>query len=273
MKRNPTYFNHPNQCIDFSYIKGVSLAEAIYAPNLELPKHLHHNAGFCLTLRGSYIESEGNRVLECQPSDVKFNPAGDEHSNRYGSENVRVFVIELKKEWLARTGARNFVGNSPGVFRNNSIAWLMMKLRKEFHSRDLEASLAIEGIMLEIIAETSRNWAKFAEDKCPRWLSQAKEFIDDCFYEPLTLSIIAETVGVHPVYLANTFKRHYQCSIGEYLRRRRIEFASQKLSTSKDELVDIALASGFSNQSHFSRIFKQVTGLTPLRYRRIRQQS
>lgn len=267
MKYNPTYFNHHSQFIKFTYVKGVSLAEAVYASNLELPRHRHRHAGFCLTLQGEYTESNDNKLLECKPSYVKFNPAGDEHSNRYGKESVRIFVMEIKADWLDRMDVHVLLGNTPVVFRNKSIYWLMMRLRREFYSRDVESTIAIEGLTLELIAEASRNRAEIVNDSQSRWLTQAKNFLDERFNEPLDLAVIADCVGVHPVYLANSFRRHYQCSIGEYLRRRRIEFACHKISTSKDSLVDIALEAGFSNQSHFTRIFKQITGTTPSRFR------
>lgn len=51
--------------------------------------------------------------------------------------------------------------------------------------------------------------------------SPTKEMLHDNFLQPLSLSQIAVTVGVHPVYLATAFRRHYQFSIGEYRRRLR----------------------------------------------------
>lgn len=267
MKDNGTYCSYHGEFTNSRVVKDLALAEAIYAPNLELPKHSHRHSGFCLILEGRYIESYGKTVLELKPSCVKFQPAGEVHSDFYGNERVYCFIVELEPEWLTRMGAYALVGNSPMVFPSSSITWLMMRLRKEFHSLDDEAPLAIEGLVLELIAETSRNRKMISEDNASRWLQQAKEFLDERFSRPLTLSVIAESAGVHPVYLANSFRRRYGCSIGEYLRRRRVEFACQEISTAKDSLVDIALAAGFSNQSHFSRTFKRVTGMTPAQYR------
>ncbi len=248
-------------------LKGLSLAETLGASNLKLPIHSHRLAGFCLILQGGYIESYGKTILECKPSFVKFHPAGEAHSDFYGSKPVHNFIVEIQPAWLTSMGANAFVGNNPIVFNNNSISWLMINIRKEFHSKDEEAPLNIQGLVLELIAETSRNGKKILEDNCPRWLGQAKELLDEQFSENLSLSFIAQSVGVHPVYLASSFRRYYRSSIGDYLRQRRIEFACHKISTSKDSLVNIALTSGFSNQAHFSRIFKQTTGMSPAQYR------
>jgi AraC family transcriptional regulator len=267
MKDNNTYCSYHGEFINSRVVRGLPLAEAVYAPNLVLPKHSHPHACFCLILQGEYTESYGRTLLECKPLSVKFQPAGEVHSDLYGRDRVYSFIVELKSEWLTRTDAYGFVDDGPMVFRGNSMAWLMMRLRKEFHSADEEAPLAIEALMLELIATTSRNRKVILKENHLRWLQQAKEFLDDSFSQTVTLSAIAESVGVHPVYLAHSFRKHYQCSIGEYLRRRRVEFACHKISTSKDSLINIALAAGFSNQSHFSRIFKRVTGMSPSQYR------
>lgn len=251
-------------------LKGLSLAETIGASNLKLPLHSHRLAGFCLILQGGYIERYGKTALECKPWIVKFHPAGEAHSDFYGDKTVRNFIVELKPEWLSSMGANDFLASEPVLFTDSSISWLMMRLRKEFHTADTEASPAIQGLVLQLIAEASRDRKRFFDDGCPRWLAQAKELIDEQFSENLSLAFVAQSVGVHPVYLAHSFRRRYSCSVGEYLRRRRIEFACHRIAESKDSLIEIALASGFSNQSHFSRTFKQITGMSPARYRAAR---
>lgn len=273
MKSARDYCNHYGSFTKGRIIKGLSLGEAIYASHRRLPKHSHQYPSLCFILQGGYVESYDGASLDCQPSNVKFQPAGEAHTNFYGKKTVRIFIVELESAWLTRTGADVLVGNTPLVFQNNSLTWLMTKLRREFHSTDVEASLAIEGLVLELIAETSRNRTKFLEcgssgiSAAPRWLKQAKELLDEQFSQPLTLSVVACAVGVHPVHLAHSFRRYYRFSVGEYLRARRVEFAARQISASADALANIALSAGFANQAHFSRIFKQITGLSPAKYR------
>ena len=70
---------------------------------------------------------------------------------------------------------------------------------------------------------------------------------------------------MHPVYLACAFRRHYRCTIGEYVRQLRVESACRELSKANTPLSQIALTAGFTDQSQFSRTFKRVIGLTPTR--------
>lgn len=267
MKEARVYLNYHGVVLNSRLIRELRLAEAVYAPRMELPKHSHCYDGLCLILQGSYTESYGRTLLECKPSHVKFHPAGEEHSDVYGNQGVRIFIVDLPSEWLRRMDAGALVGNSPLVYKNSSLAWLMMRLRAEFHHPGDESPLVVEGLVLELIAEASRSRKRLSAAAPPPWLQQARDFLYEQFSAPISLSLVAQFVGVHPVYLATSFRRHYRMSIGDYLRRRRVEFACHKLSTSKESLVDIALAAGFSNHSHFSRIFKQVTGMTPANYR------
>jgi AraC family transcriptional regulator len=87
------------------------------------------------------------------------------------------------------------------------------------------------------------------------------------FAENVTLAELAKMVGVHPVYLASSFRKQYGCTVGEYRQRLRIEFACRELAKDHSSLAQIALAAGFANQAHFSRTFKRVTGTTPAKYR------
>ncbi len=74
-------------------------------------------------------------------------------------------------------------------------------------------------------------------------------------------------MGVHPVHLARTFRRVHRMTFAGYVRQVRIEFARRELAVSGAPLGDIAVAAGFCDQSHFSRLFKRYTGQTPAEYR------
>ncbi|HYR28431.1 MAG TPA: helix-turn-helix transcriptional regulator, partial [Thermoanaerobaculia bacterium] len=64
------------------------------------------------------------------------------------------------------------------------------------------------------------------------------------------------------------FRRHFRCTVGDYVRERRIEYASRELARSATPLALIALDAGFASQAHFSTTFKRMTGFTPAAYRR-----
>jgi AraC family transcriptional regulator len=104
--------------------------------------------------------------------------------------------------------------------------------------------------------------------RAPQWLKRAREIVETRFLEPLSLAEIAAAVGVHLVHLSREFHRYNRCTVGELIRRRRVEHACDLLKHSDLSLAEIALACGFSDQSHFSMMFKRHMGITPSRFRK-----
>ena len=85
----------------------------------------------------------------------------------------------------------------------------------------------------------------------------------------MSLIALATLVGVHPSYLARMFRRHYGCSVGDYVVRLRLDFAIRELINSDLSLAEIASAAGFYDQSHFTHVFKFHFGITPSNLRAI----
>lgn len=126
----------------------------------------------------------------------------------------------------------------------------------------------MEGLALEIFAEASRGGVRTLDRKPPRWLLRARDLLHDRFSEDVSLREVAAAVGIHPVHLARVFRKEYGCTVGDYIRRLRVEFACRKLAESETPLAQIAILSGFSDQSHFSNAFRRQMRMTPGEFRR-----
>ena len=143
----------------------------------------------------------------------------------------------------------------------NSLPELFLRMYYKFREMDDESLKALEQALLEG-QSVSNSGRRF-----PQWLERVRIILEQRFAEPYKLSEIAAEAGVHPVHLAREFRKHYGTSVGEYLRRVRIEYACRELMDSNVAVTNIALAAGFADQSHFSRTFKRLCGTTPGRYR------
>ncbi len=247
-------------------VAGFVLREIVHQPGVKIPKHSHERAHIGFVLRGVFTEECERKKLECKPLSVSFLSPGATHSDDFRN-GAHCFVLEIAPERLERV-REHLTLNEPLCRYGGMLGWLTLRLYAEARRKDEASSLAVEGLSLEILAELSRQQAISSERKPPRWLEQARELIHGQFTESLTHDQIATAVAVHPVHLAGVFRRHYGCTIGEYARRLRVEFACRNISTSNASLADIALAAGFSDQSHFSKVFKQLTGMTPAQFRK-----
>lgn len=148
-----------------------------------------------------------------------------------------------------------------------SLSRLAASLNNELGISDCASPLAIEGLLLEAAVQVGRHSEREPEKLAPVWLSRARDFIQEESANNITLGEIATAAGVHPVHLARVFHRRFGCTIAEYLRRLRVDAASRAIAQSDAPLAQIAANAGFSDQSHFCRIFKRVTGMTPSKYR------
>ncbi|MDT7604271.1 MAG: AraC family transcriptional regulator, partial [Acidobacteriota bacterium] len=208
---------HSGELTISSPVANFFITETVYAPRVRLPRHSHRRACFCLVLQGAYTERYRHKTIECLPSHLIFRPAAEPHSDHIGDGDVRCFIIEFETEWLARVRGRSARMDEPVSFRRHQLVWLATRLRGEARRADEFSSLAVEGLMLEMVAGVARESARISDDEHPRWLRRAREILHDNFAERMSLSVIAETVGVHPVYLATAFRRRFGCSVGEYV--------------------------------------------------------
>lgn len=246
---------------------SFELSERVYSPGYRTPKHTHKQALFCFVMQGNYTESYGGKTRECQSSTLLFHPPGELHAEHFHEAGGRSFIVEIAPDWLAHIREQLPLAEHSADFQGSVFESLARKLYREFTHEDCASSIIIEGLMMEMIGETMRCRTAQTSYAAPRWLQQAKDLLHVRFAEDLTLADVAQNVGVHPVYLAQTFRKIYQCTVGEYVRQRRIEYACHELTTSARPIVEIALAAGFCDQSHFTRTFKRAIGTAPSQYR------
>lgn len=107
--------------------------------------------------------------------------------------------------------------------------------------------------------------------KIPVWATELKTIIQDQIDTNLALSLtgISQELNVNPAYVSREFSKYFDnLSFGEYIRKLRIEKAIVFIETSDYSLSEISYLTGFSDQSHFTRIFKLETGKTPSEYKK-----
>lgn len=102
---------------------------------------------------------------------------------------------------------------------------------------------------------------------------QVCQYVRQNYSSSLSLPELAELVHTNPSYLSRVFKQSTGISLVSYITRIRIE-AAKKMLTDTDELVvDIASACGYNYVPHFNKIFKKMTGMTPVQYKKLNQKS
>jgi hypothetical protein len=124
----------------------------------------------------------------------------------------------------------------------------------------------VEHLLIEIFEKYLK---QKSSKKPPAWVQEIRNLIQDQIDTTVTLKELSKELDINPAYLSREFSRHFDnLSFGEYIRKERIEKAIEYLKTSSYSLTKIAYLTGFSDQSHFTRIFKKHTGKSPSVYRK-----
>jgi AraC family transcriptional regulator len=249
---------------------GFTVTEGIHQDGSELPWHHHETPTICYVLKGRFTEMWRGGSIACTSSTMKITPAGERHWNRFSRGDVRGLLIEPDNSRLDRLRPYSGVLDERLSFQSGLLSGIAWRVYDEMRATDSAAPLAIEGLLLELVAAASRlREQNGVSGRRPSWLDDAREQIHVGLGARPSLSGLAESVGVHPVTLARAFRRAFGCTVGEYVRSLRIERAAHQLAQTERSLAEIALEAGFSDQSHFSNLFRRHTGLSPFKYRRV----
>ncbi|MGZ8397770.1 MAG: helix-turn-helix transcriptional regulator [Gemmatimonadales bacterium] len=249
-------------------VGGFTVTEGVHHHGSELPWHHHETPTICFVLEGAFTEMWRGGSIACTSSTLKITPAGDRHCDHFNRGDVRGLLIEADDAQVLAIRPHSAVLDERVAFRGGLVSGMARRVYEEMRRMDAAAPLAIEGLLLELVASASRLNEQNGSSARPRWLEDARDRIHVELAARPSLTGLAASVGVHPVTLARAFRRTFGCTVGEYVRRLRIERAARQLADTDLSLVEIALAEGFSDQSHFSNLFRRHTGLSPFQFRR-----
>jgi AraC family transcriptional regulator len=245
---------------------SIHIEEAEYAPGFCLARHFHDHVEFACSMEGVHWSLLSNAGYTCRPGTLRFLPAGEPHEN-YFPNGARCLRIELRSSILERAREYGAVLSVPGELATPTAATLTQLLVKEFRQKDDLSALSIEGLALQLLQAYS-NEPLSHKERLPQWLGRVREMLHDESTSRLTLAELARRAGRHPVQVCRQFHRRFLCTIGEYVRRLRVGRAQSLLTSSELGLAEIALACGFSDQSHFTRAFRRIAGIPPRQYRK-----
>jgi AraC-like DNA-binding protein len=135
-------------------------------------------------------------------------------------------------------------------------------LQKERHTQN-----PVDNVFIDVYNKFIKQ--KSAQKKTPGWVKELRQIIQDQIDSNLTLAEISKSLDINPSYLSREFSKHFNnLSFGEYIRKLRIEKAIELMQANTYSLTEVAYLTGFSDQSHFTRIFRQHTGKNPSAYKK-----
>jgi AraC family transcriptional regulator len=215
---------------------------------------------------GHCLKTMGNRAMELAPNSGLFLPPQWIQKDLF-TPATTFLSAEFSNNFLGELRESAPVANDAMEISASEVRFLQSRLLQELMDPDPFSALVIEGFLMGAVALAHQRSLPRGSVP-PAWLRRASELLREDMKEPKSLTEIAALVGVHPAHLSKEFRRWFHCTPGEYLRELRIESAKEKLQCSEFTLADISLETGFSDQAHFSNVFRKQTGFTPSSFRR-----
>lgn len=241
------------------------MSETIVAAGVELQDHSHETGQICFLLEGEMRECADGWDVSQQPGALRSLAPGFHHTVIASPESdVLALLLFIDSDrWIPVTATR--------PARADARLWnYANQIRREFNQLDDARHAALEGWAMLALSANAR-LQHISRATPPLWLDDAVSMIEQRACESISLSFVADSIGIHRATLAAAFRRYRDTSVGESIRAVRLRQAIRSLVSSKMPLCEIATACGFHDQAHMGRVFREATGISPGAYRRSRR--
>lgn len=245
--------------------KGISLSEYDYIDS-STPWHFHENPYFMYVIQGNMMDINKKKKSCLAQGSLMFLNWEEEHCSTKESKIGRGFHLQMDRHWLVSLGLDTDLWEGSAKINNPNIHHQLGNIYHEFRQSDSFSALTIEVLVIQLCIALKDKSVSGSKSQ-PAWIKQLKEIIHEGQQE-ITLANLSKELGVHPVHISRTIPIFLNSTLGEYLRKEKIKKAFPLLLNKHIGLSDIAFECKFSDQSHFTRIFKQFYGITPSAFRK-----
>lgn len=248
--------------------KHLQVTESVYGGGESIPEHHHPLPALCVVLEGGYGDQFPSDYVECSPGSAVYYAPGDPHSTTFGELGGRCLDITIDPsifddDLSLPAGIEALRGSHVVMPRADAFA-----LHHALHLSDDLSGRTVEELALGLFADMVRLPSVRVASHAPKWLRRIRDWLEADFAAPPGLDRLAAEAGVHRVHLARAFRVHYGCTIGQFVRLRRVSTAASALRFSGRPLSHVAYEAGFADQSHFTRTFRGLVGIPPGEFRK-----
>jgi len=226
--------------------------------------HYHKNAHISFVLHGGCAEKKQDRY-ERLPGMLTHYSACEPHQVLGVAPFSKHINIELEPEFFNTYEVSDSTLHT-AVAKNPESKFLMIKLYADLVAYDAHSMTSIKMTLLNLVGQTVR-W----QNKCdvPQWVKLVHAYLMDNWDTFPSLQQLSIVAGVHPVHVSKYFPLYFACTLGEFMRKIKIDKAIRLIKFTNEPLTSIAYMCGFTDQSHFIRSFKLHTGYSPSAFRKL----
>lgn len=175
-------------------------------------------------------------------------------------------AVQSSGLWAISAGLAHNYNSDQDLLEKGMLIYDALYSWAKFHKTEKHTQNPGEHFLIEVFDKFLK---QKSSKKIPSWAKELKQIIQDQIDTNISLKQLSQDLEINPAYLSREFSKYFDnLSFGDYIRKLRIEKAIEYLKTSNYSLTKIAYLTGFSDQSHFTRIFKKHTGQNPSSFRK-----
>ncbi|QHW31370.1 AraC family transcriptional regulator [Paenibacillus rhizovicinus] len=238
-----------------------------HEPGTYVDFHKHSCYELVYYVSGSGTMNLGGRTLVYAPGTMTMTRPDYMHDERHDEETEVIFFgfryddfpVPLQNGLIADTEERTVLS-------------LMLTMKEELLAQKAHYVPRTNLLLNEIILLLGRQSETAApqDEHRPERLFYARRYLDENFTQPVELRTLAELSGYSEDHFRHLFKEQTGLPPGQYILRKRLEAAKDRLLHTAQTVSAIGMDCGFSTTSQFIELFKRSFGVTPLQYRKIR---
>ncbi|WP_299439964.1 AraC family transcriptional regulator [uncultured Aquimarina sp.] len=245
-------------------VEGSTITNTLYSENKNNPEwHYHENLHICFVFEGGKAETKHQTIYSKKEGSLFFYHSEERHKWISPLPVSKSANIEIERSFLLEYGLTE-EDIKKAILTNVNAKALILKMQKELLYEDQYDYLHLQTLLLELVSYQKQKINTYQ----PMWAKQLNQLLHDSWNETISLQEIALQVGAHPVTISKNFRKYFHCNLGEYRRKLKIKKSIDLIKNTSLSLSEIAFYCGFTDQSHFIRNFKQLTGFLPKDYRR-----
>lgn len=262
---NPIKIVETNTIQEISIPIGV-LYKQFFPKETSVSHHRHTDPYISFVASGNYLEKGPRTEFLCDKNTAIIHPANDEHSNHFNRDS-KVLSLFFGNTWLDKQG--DFPNDFKScTFKSAKMKILFDKISEEMKTNDPFGCMIMEGLALEVFGEILRHISGKNVSSGEEIAQKAMEYLHDNIEGTVYLRDLSDALNVQKIYIARSFKKATGFSIGEYMRKIKVQKACELLQHTSLPICEIALDAGFCDQSHLNNVFKREIRTTPLVYRK-----
>lgn len=261
--------------LKFRRLPQLDNVELLHASRIthDYPRHIHEEYSIALIFQGTETTTCLGTSHKARPGDLVLINADEVHSNRSVGSEYKLIKVQTKTldRIAGELGVHTFTPYFPKLVVRDPILFsrlrdLYFKLEQDITALEQESHFV--STMGLLLARQDKNRAEFQTAKAGNehvYVRLVRDYLKSHYAENVSLSQLTSLTNLSPFYLLRVFHRHVGFPPHEYQTQVRIAHA-RKLIRNGTSLSQAALETGFFDQSHLSRNFKRIVGITPRRY-------